>query len=178
MRSSAFVSNVKRDYEEEIRGTFERIQRPLRWMMAEYTRRRISSPAFAGYRFSRVRRSASAGFAYGFALASDEEMGIHAPPEAVTYAFVRPTDSDLYEELVTRADSAVRRLASNSRSLGHRFELHLGREISAVRHRSFARVPPELFVLGAADFFMLAQRPLRVGGFVERVRKATTRPGP
>ena len=53
-----------------------------------------------------------------------------------------------------------------------------GQEVAAVRHRSFARHPPELFVIGAADFFMIAQRPLRVGGFVERVRKATTRAGP
>jgi hypothetical protein len=169
---------MQRDYKEEIQGTFDRIQRPLRWMMTEFSRRRIASRAFVGYRFSRIRGSASAGFAYGFALVPDETIGIHKPPEAVTYAFVSPIDSDLYEELVTRAGSPVRRLASSSGSLGHRFELHLGREIPAVRHRSFARVPPELFVLGAADFFMLAQRPFRVGGFVERVRKATTRPGP
>ncbi len=178
MRSRAFAAAVKRDYKEEIEGTFERVQRPLRWMMTEYRRRRISSQRFVGYRFSRVRGSASAGFAYGFALEPDGEMGIQAPPEAVTYAFARPTDSDLYRELVTRADSAIRRLARSGRSLGYPFELHVDREISAVRHRSFARVPPELFVLGAADFFMLAQRPLRIGGYVRRVREATTRPGP
>jgi len=178
MGSRTFAAAVKRDYSAEIQGTFDRVQRPLRWMMTEYGRRRISSPRFVGYRFSRVRGSASAGFAYGFALTPDEEMGLRAPPEAVTYAFVRPTDSDLYEELVTRGDSAVRRLAKSRRSLGYPFELHVDREIAALRHRSFARVPPELFVLGAADFFMLAQRPLRTGGYVRRVREATTRPGP
>jgi len=174
----AFAATVRRDFSPEIRGTFERIQRPLRWPMEEYRRRKIATRGFVGYRFSRARGAASAGFAYGFALVSDEALGIRAPPEAVAYAFVRPTDSALYEDLVLRPNSAVRRLASSSRSLGHPFELHLGQEIAAVRHRSFARLPPELFALGAADFFMIAQRPLRVGGFIEKVRKATARPGP
>ncbi len=165
-----------RDYSVEIAGTFERIQRPLRWPMESYRRRKISSPSFIGYRFSRVKGSASAGFAYGFALRTDEGLGIRAPPEAVIYAFVRPTGSDLYARLVTQPKSAVRRLASSSRSLAYPFELHAGREIAAVRHRSFARHPPELFVIGAADFFMIAQQPLRVGGFIERVRRATDKP--
>lgn len=146
--------------------------------MQDYRRRKISTARFEGYRFSRVRGSASAGFAYGFALAPRAELGVRSPPEAVTYAFVQPTQSSLYEELVTRPGSAVRRLTASGRSLGYPFELHLGAAIAAVRHRSFARLPPELFVVGAADFFMIAQAPLRVGGFVERVRKATERAGP
>lgn len=176
--AASYAAAVGRDYSEEIRGTFERIQRPLRWPMEDYRRRKISTAGFVGYRFSRMRGSATAGFAYGFALAPSEALGVWAPPEAVAYAFVRPTRSTLYEELVTRPGSAVRRLAGSGRSLGYPFELHVGQEIAAVRHRSFARHPPELFLVGAADFFMIAQRPLRVGGFVERVRKATTRAGP
>ncbi len=169
---------VGRDYSAEIAGTFERIQRPLRWPMESYRRRKVSSPSFVGYRFSRVKGSASAGFAYGFALRADEDLGIRVPPEAVIYAFVRPAGSRLYRNLVTRPGSPVRRLAARSRSLAYPFELHLGPEIAAVRHRTFARHPPELFVIGAADFFMIAQQPLRVGGFIEGVRKATDRPGP
>ncbi len=165
-----------RDYSAEIAGTFERIQRPLRWPMEDYRRRKVSSPTFVGYRFSRVSRSASAGFAYGFAMARDETIGIRAPPEAVIYAFVRPVGSALYRKLVGSPGSAVRRLVSSGRSLAYPFELHLGRELAAVRHRSFARLPTELFVIGAADFFMIAQQPLRVGGFIERVRRATARP--
>ncbi len=168
---------VGRDYSAEIAGTFERIQRPLRWPMENYRRRKVSSPSFVGYRFSRVKGSASAGFAYGFARAADEKLGIHAPPEAVVYAFVRPVGSALYEELVARPGSAVRKLVSSSRSLAYPFELHEGRAIAAARHRSFARHPPELFVIGAADFFMIAQQPLRTGGFIERVRKATDKAG-
>lgn len=167
-----------RDYAPEIAGTFERIARPLRWPMEAFRRRKIHSAGFVGYRFSRVRRAASAGFTYGFALSPDDALGIRRPPEAVVSAFVRPVGSALYERLVTRQGSAVRRLVASSRGLGYPFELHVGRETAAVRHRSFARLPPELFVIGAADFFMIVQQPLRVGGFVERVRKATTRPGP
>ncbi len=169
---------MPRDYDEDIRATFERIKRPLRWPMQDYRRSRIESRRFVGYRFSRVQRSASAGFVYGFALAAHDGFGCVDPPEAVTYAFVRPTRSALYEELVTRPQSPVRRLVSGSRSLGHPFELHPGEEVAAIRHRSFARVPSELFPYAAADFFMIAQKPLRVGGFIERVRKATARPGP
>ena len=167
-----------RDYGPEIQGTFERIQRPLRWPMEAYRRRRIVSARFVGYRFSRMRGTAAAGFVYGFALAPNEGLGIEAPPEAVIYAFVRPVESPLHDELVSRPGSAVRKLVSSSRSLGYPFRLHPESEIAAVRHRSFARLPPELFVLGAADFFMIAQQPLRVGGFIDRVRKATTGPGP
>jgi hypothetical protein len=178
MAAGRFAAEVGRDYSEEIAATFERIARPLRWPMEDFRRRKIASTAFTGYRFSRVRGPASAGFTYGFALSPDEARGIEHPPEAVISAFVRPAGSALYEELVTRAGSAVRRLAASSRTLGYPFELHLGEETAAVRHRSFARLPPELFVIGAADFFMIAQRPLRVGGFVERVRKATKKAGP
>lgn len=178
MRARTLAAIVRRDYKEEIQATFDRIQRPLRWPMEDYRRRKVSSARFVGYRFSRVRGSASAGFVYGFALAPDEALDVAAPPEAVVYAFVRPTASELYEELVMRPGSAVRKLATSSRSLEHPFAPRLGCEVAAVRHRSFARLPPELFALSAADFFMITQRPLRVGGFVERVRKATTRPGP
>lgn len=165
-------------YADAIRATFERIQRPLRWPMEDFRRTRVATRGFVGYRFSRVKRSAAAGFVYGFTLAPDEGLGCLEPPEAVTYAFVSPTGSSLYEELVTRPGSAVRRLVAGSRSLGHPFRLRPGEEVAAIRHRSFARVPADLFPYSAADFFMIAQQPLRVGGFVERVRKATTRPGP
>ncbi len=165
-----------RDYSAEIAGTFERIQRPLRWPMESYARRKVSSPSFVGYRFFRVKGPAAAGFAYGFALGNDEDLGLQRPPEAVIYAFVRPAGSALYDTLVTRPRSAVRQLAASSRTLAYPFELHVGREIAAVRHRSFARHPPELFVIGAADFFMIAQQPLRAGGFIDRVRRATDKP--
>lgn len=178
MPAAVLAATVGRDYAREIEGTFERIQRPLRWPMDAYRRRKITSSGFVGYRFSRMNRSASAGFAYGFALTPDETLGVRAPPEAVIYVFVRPVGSALYQQLVTRPGSAVRKLAASGRSLAFPFELHLGRERPAVRHRSVARLPPELFVIAAADFFMIAQGPLRVGGFVERVRKATNRPGP
>ncbi len=177
MPRGSFATRVGRDYSAEMAGTFERIQRPLRWPMEDFRRRKVATSGFLGYRYSRARGSAAAGFTYGFATAPSQEQGILAPPEAVISAFVRPTDGTLYEELVTRPGSAVRRLASSSRPLGYPFELHVGSETAAVRHRSFAQHPPELFVVAAADFFMIAQKPLRVGGFIERVRKATRKPG-
>ncbi len=163
---------------EEIRATFERIHRPLRWPLGEYRRRKVARAGFTGYVFSRVRGKACAGFAFGFALRPDSVPGAGGPPEAVAYVFVRPVGSPLYRDLVTRPKSPVRRLVAESASLGYPFEFHPGEELAAVRHRSFARVPSELFVLGAADFFMIAQRPLVTGGFLRRVTAATQRPGP
>ncbi len=169
---------VGTDRSRDIRATFERIQRPLRWPLADFRRRKFATAGLVGYRFSRARGRAEAGFVYGFALREGAAPGVRAPPEAVAYAFVRPVGSTLYDELVTRPRSPVRRLIADSRFLGYPFEFHPGEEIAAVRHRSFARVPSELFVLGAADFFMIAQQPLRVGGFMDRVKRATPRRGP
>lgn len=138
----------------------------------------MSRAAFTGYVFSRARGRALAGFAYGFALRPAAFPGIREPPEAVAYVFVRPVDSDLYRDLVARPRSPVRRLVADGRSLGYPFEFHPGEEVVAVRHRSFAGVPPDLFVLGAADFFMIAQRPLQTGGFIRRVTAATERRAP
>ena len=146
--------------------------------MADFRRRKVEDRGFVGYRFSRLKRSSAAGFAYGFALEPDAVPGVRKPPEAVAYVFVRPVDSALYKELVLRRGSPVRRLVAESRSLGYPFELYGGKEIAAVRHRPLGRMPQELFVLTAADFFMITQSPLRVGGFLEAVRAATTRPGP
>ncbi len=166
------------DRSEEIAATFERIHRPLRWPLAEYRRRKVARAAFTGYVFSRVRGHAVAGFAHGFALRTGALPGIEAPPEAVSYVFVRPVRSALYDDLVTRPKSPVRRLVAESAALGFPFEPHPGEEAVAVRHRSFARVPQELFVLEAADFFMVSQQPLLTGGFVRRVTAATQRRGP
>jgi len=169
---------VDRGRTEEIKATFERIQRPLRWPLADYRRRKVARVGFTGFVFSRARGTAVAGFAYGFALRPDALPGIREPPEAAAYVFVRPAGSALYRDLVTRPRSPVRRLLSDGRDLAYPFEFHPGEEVVAVRHRSFARVPPELFVLGAADFFMISQRPLQTGGFVRRVTAATDRRGP
>ncbi len=162
----------------EIQATFERIQRPLRWPLADFRRRKFVSGGVVGFRFSRMRGSAEAGFVFGFALAAEAVPGVREPPEAVAYAFVRPVGSALYRELVSGPRSAVRKLVAGGRSLGYPFEFHPGSETPAVRHRSFARLPPELFVLGAADFFMVAQQPLRMSGFMDRVKQATPRKGP
>ena len=177
MRGRDLAVPVESDRSEEIRDTFERIQGPLRWPLGDFRRRKIATARLVGFQFYRTRGSATAGFVYGFALKPAAVPGVVEPPEAVAYAFVRPVGSDLFEELVTRPRSPVRRLVAGSRSLGYPFEFHPDGEVVAVRHRSFARHPPELFVLGAADFFMVAQQPLRVGGFMDRVKRATTRPG-
>ena len=52
-----------------------------------------------------------------------------------------------------------------------------GGSVAAVRHRSMSQVPREIFVLVASDFLMLCYQPLRAAGFLERVTKATTKPG-
>jgi hypothetical protein len=145
--------------------------------MEAFRRRRVTRKGFVGYTFSRVQGRAAAGFAFGFALQTDAFPGVVEPPEAVAYAFARPTDSDLYERLVARKQSAVRRLVEAGKELGFPFEWHEGNEISAIRHRSLARIPPEIFVLAASDFFMIAQGPMRAGGYLDRVRRATLRPG-
>jgi hypothetical protein len=172
------AASVDVDRSREIQATFERIQRPLQWPLGDFRRKKFARAGEVGFRFSRVRGSAVAGFVYGFALRPEAVPGVLIPPEAVAYAFVRPVGSDLYEELVTRPRSPVRKLVADSRSLGYPFEFHPDKETVAVRHRSFARVPCELFAHGAADFFMIAQHPLRVGGFIDRVKRATTRRGP
>ncbi len=169
---------MQRDRSREIAATFERIQRPLRWPLADYRRRKVSRSDFAGYVFSRVRGKAVAGFAYGFALREDCLPGIRHPPEAAVYVFVRPVGSELHRDIVTRPRSPVRRLVAEGQSLGYPFDFHPDGEVVAIRHRSFGRIPPELFVLGAADFFMIAQRPLQTGGFIRRVTAATEGKGP
>lgn len=172
-----FEAAVDVDRSREIRATFERIRRPLQWPLEDFRRKKFATTRLVGYRFSRMRGAAEAGFVYGFALKSDAVPGVREPPEAVAYAFVRPVGSALFQELVIRPRSAVRRLVADSRTLGHPFVFHPEGEVVAVRHRSLARLPPELFPFAAADFFMIAQGPLRTGGFMDRVRKATTRRG-
>lgn len=175
MAAEPMAPGVDTDRSEDIRATFERIQRPLQWPLGDFRRRKLATAGLVGFRFSRRRGAAEAGFVYGFALRPAAIPGVRDPPEAVAYAFVRPMGSRLFEELVTRPRSPVRRLVADSRSLGYPFEFHPDGEVVAVRHRCFARLPSELFVLGAADFFMIAQQPLRVGGFMDRVKRATTR---
>ncbi len=169
---------MQADRPEEIAATFERIRRPLQWPMGNFRRTHMANRGFVGYRFSRVRRRAVAGFAFGFALREDAVPGIRKPPEVVAYAFVRPTTSPLYAELAIRPNGAVRRLVASSRRMGFPFEFYPGEEAVAVRHRSMRAVPKEIFVLVASDFLMLCYHPLRAAAFLERVTKATTRPGP
>ena len=166
------------DRAEEIAATFERIRRPLQWPMENFRRSKVSSRSFTGYRFSRVRRNSVAGFAFGFALREGGLPGVRDPPEVVAYAFVRPTGSALYEELARQPKGAVRKLVASSRRMGFPFEWFPGEETVAVRHRSLRTIPREIFVLAASDFLMLCYHPLRAAGFLERVTKATTRPGP
>ncbi len=168
---------MDQDRRAEISATFERIRRPLRWPMENFGRKRVANRQFVGYRFSRVRRNAVAGFSFGFALRNDSLPGIIAAPEVVAYAFVEPARSVLHRDLVERPNSAVHRLASMSRRMGFPFEFHADGEVAAVRHRSLRAVPKEIFVLVASDFLMLCYQPLRAAGFLERVTKATTGPG-
>ena len=137
----------------------------------------MSTARFVGETWTRVRGKASAGCGFGFALQADAFPGVREPPEAVAYAFVRPVRSALYEALVTARASPARRLAKLGASLGFPYELRLGHEIAVIRHRSLAAVPPELFVLAASDFFVIALGPMRVANFQDRVRKATRGPG-
>ena len=166
------------DRGQDLQAAFERIHRPLRWPLADYRRRKVARAGFTGYLFSRVRGDAVAGFAYGFALRPDALPGIREPPEATVYVFVRPAGSALHRDLVTAPRSPVRRLVADSRTLPHPFEFHPEGDIVAVRHRPLGRLPRELFVLSAADFFMVTQGPLQTGGFVRRVTAATERRGP
>src|SRR2546422_1048476 len=64
----------------EIEATFKRIHRPLRWPMENFRRRYISNKGFVGYRFSRIRRNAHAGFDFG-RLA---DSGVEALPKGET----------------------------------------------------------------------------------------------
>ncbi len=165
------------DRAADITATFERIRRPLRWPMENFRRQRISNRRFVGFRFSRVRRAARAGFAFGFALHEDSLPAVREPPEVVAYAFVDPEGSALHRTLVEGRASAVRRLITSSQRMGFPFEFHPDGPIVAVRHRSMRRVPKEIFILVASDFLMLSYNPLRAAGFLERVTKATTKPG-
>jgi len=144
--------------------------------MDSFRRQRLALRGFSGYRFSRVRRGATAGFAFGFLL-KDHALGIAAvPPEAVAYAFAEPLGSSLFRDLVTRRGSAVRRLVRAGSRAGVPFDLRLDEPIAAIRHRSMRRMPSEVFVLAASDFFLATYEPLRSSGFLESVRKATTQP--
>src|SRR6266487_608705 len=166
------------DRRDEIAATFERIRRPLQWPMENFRRTRIANHGFVGYRFSRVRRNARAGFTFGFVLRDDVLPSVKNPPEVVAYAFVRPPNGTLHKSIAGRPNSAVRRLVASSRKMGFPFEFHPDGEVVAIRHRSVRTVPREIFVLVASDFLMLSYQPLRSSGFLERLRKATTRPGP
>src|SRR5881396_1022996 len=165
------------DRSAEIAATFERIRRPLQWPMENFRRRHVANRNFVGYRFSRKRRDARAGFSFGFALRDGAFPGVPEPPEVVAYAFVEPRESALHRALVARPGSPVRRLAASSKGMGFPFEFHPDMSVAAVRHRSMRQVPKEIFVLVASDFLMLCYHPLRAAGFLERVTKATTGPG-
>src|SRR2546427_7295542 len=165
------------DRKAEIEATFKRVQRPLGWPMENFRRRYISNKGFVGYRFSRIRRNAQAGFSFGFALREGLYPGIREPPEVVAYAFVEPRESTLHEALVTRKASAVRRLAATSRGMGFPFELDPDAAVAAVRHRSVRRVPKEIFLFVASGFLMLFYQPIPASGFLERGTRGTTRPG-
>jgi hypothetical protein len=167
---------VDADRTGEIAATFERIQRPLRWPMENFRRRRVSNRGFVGYRFSRSQGDARAGFCFGFALRPDVLPGLDETPEVVAFAFVEPATSALHRSLVSRKDSAVRRLVASSRRMGFPFEFHDDGPVAAVRHRSVRRVPREIFVLVASDFLMLSYQPMRAADFLGRVTKATTGP--
>jgi len=168
---------MEADRAAEIAATFRRIHRPLRWPMENFARTKIANRNFVGYRFSRVSGRASAGFAFGFALRNGSVPGVQDPPEVVAHAFAGPVGSSLHRRLTARSDSAARRLVASGRRMGFPFEFFPEEETVAVRHRSMARVPSEVFVLVASDFLMLSYAPLRASRFLERVTKATTRPG-
>src|SRR6267143_2500040 len=127
------------DRAAEIAATFQRIRRPLRWPMENFRRQRVSNRRFVGFRFSRVRRGARAGFAFGFALNEDSLPAIREPPEVVAYVFVDPENSALHRALVEGRASAVRRLVTSSERMGFPFEFHSDGPVVAVRHRSLAR---------------------------------------
>lgn len=169
--------SVARDYSEDVADTFRRLRRPLQRSMDGFRRRRVKTARFVGETWTRVRGKASAGCGFGFALQEDVFPGVVEPPEAIAYAFVRPARSALYEALVTARTSPARRLAKLGASLGFPYELRLGEEVAVIRHRPLAAVPPELFVLAASDFFVIALGPMRVANFQDRIRKATRGPG-
>src|SRR5437879_2933177 len=157
-----------------IAATFERIRRPLQWPMENFRRQRISNRRFVGFRFSRVRRAARAGFAFGFALSEDSLPTVREPPEVVAYAFVEPKGSALYRTLAEGRASAVRRLTASSGQMGFPFEFHSDGSVVAVRHRSMRRVPKEIFVLVASDFLTLSYHPLRGAGLLDRAATPLT----
>jgi hypothetical protein len=164
------------DRTAEIAATFRRIQRPLRWPMEDFARTRIANRNFVGFRFSRPQGRASAGFSFGFSLRDGVVPGVREPPEVVAYAFARPATSKIHATLTTWSDAAARRLIASGRRMGFPFEFFPDEEAFAVRHRSMARVPREIFVLVASDFFMLSYAPLRASRFLESVKRATNRP--
>lgn len=177
MACGGLAGAVPADRTEEIRKTFRRIHRPLQWPMEHFLRKRVANRSFVGYRFSRVKGRAVAGFSFGFAMKPDALPGVTRPPEVVAYAFVEPVGSALYRTLVTRAGSPIRRLVSKGRGHGYPFEFHPGDPIAAIRHRSLAPLPSEIFVLAASDFCMISMEPMRAANLLEEFRKATTRPG-
>src|SRR2546425_7034239 len=170
-------SSLDDDRMAEIEATFKRIHRPLRWPMENFRRRYISNKGFVGYRFSRIRRNAYAGFSFGFALREDLYPGIREPPEVVAYAFVEPRESTLHEALVTRKASAVRRLAATSRGMGFPFELDPDAAVAAVRHRSVRRGAQGIFVFVASGLLMLFFQTVPAAGFFERGARGPTRAG-
>src|SRR2546427_9661439 len=119
--------------------------------MENFRRRYISNKGFVGYRFSRIRRKAHAGFSFGFALREGLYPGIREPPEVVACAFVEPREPTLHEALVTRKTSAVRRLAATSRGMGFPFELDPDAAVAAARHRAARRGLHRICLLPGLD---------------------------
>lgn len=159
----------------EIKETWRRIRRPLQWPMEDFRRARLRTKAFDGYRFSKTHGRGTVGFVVGFAMRLGRLPFITDPPEAVAYVFVEPEGSRLHRELVTKANSPVRRLIRESQDLDVPYASSVAGAIVAVRHRSMRAVPPELFPLVASDFFLLSYRPFWSSGFLERVRRPRRR---
>ena len=168
---------MDRDYTEDFADTFRRLQRPLQRSLQGFRRRRVRNARFVGYTFTRTRGRASAGCEFGFALQPNVLPGIFDPPEAVAAVFVRPVSSRLHDALVSARASPVRRLVASGKDLGFPFDFRPDEEMAAVRHRSVARMPRELLLLAAGDFFVISLGPMRTADLPERIRKATQGPG-
>src|SRR2546422_1048471 len=114
------------DRKAEIEATFKRIHRPLRWPMENFRRRYISNKGFVGYRFSRIRRNAHAGFSFGFALREGLYPGIREPPEVETRVRVAPDPGEpISHETLVRDVPAAKILHRPSERSMNPFERRL-----------------------------------------------------
>jgi len=156
-----------------LKAAMRRMQIPLRRIRQGFETRDVTAGGLYGKLWWRSVDGARVGGFFGFITADGGRWAHLGPavPEAVVYAFVRPTGHPLARRLVRRKGSLFERVARRSRYESVPFELFRDREEALVRHRSMRGRPDEILTLSACDFFMTSFRAFWASDFTAELQK-------